>query len=258
PNLRDLPAVLSTLPAEPLPASPTELIKRLAEYIAHSDGAWPLAAPLIVGGFVAGVAAAQRWPHLSEAQRRLLLVSIGWLVAGFGILFLVAYRPNRYVVPMLPALAALVGLGLAELAASGVRRRVPRFVAAGLTVLAIGGLIGPGLILDAQWMATTPSTMPTLQARIAGLLPAGAAVQGAYAPLLGMTAPVTAIVVWPGGKVNPGDLYAGRGVRWVVGVPGRASDIPGWVRLHPAAWTARRTVACQPWGGAQVCLWALP
>jgi hypothetical protein len=162
------------------------------------------------------------------------------------------------VVPMLPALAVLVGLGLAVAATSGSGRRVPRLAGAVMTVLAIGGLSGPGLLLDAHWMATTPSTMPAVQARIAGLLPAGAIVQGDYAPLLAMTARVTTVVVWPGGKVNPGDLYTSRDVRWVVGVPGWAPDVPSWVRLHLAAWAARRTVACQPWGGAQVCLWALP
>ncbi len=256
PNLHELPAVLSTLPAEPLPGSPGELLKLVAGYVVHSDGAWPLAAPLIVGGLAGAVAGAARWSGLSGPQRRLLLVTTAWIVAGFGILFLVAYRPNRYVVPMLPALAALVGLGLALMANSA--RRVPQSAGSVISAMAIACLLGPGLVLDAHWMATTPSTMPAIQTRIAGLLPAGATVQGDYAPLLAMTARVTTVVVWPGGKVNPGDLYDSRGVRWVVGIPGRPTDVPSWVRLHPAAWTARTTVACQPWDGAQVCLWTLP
>lgn len=258
PNLRDLPAVLSTLPPEPLPGSPAELLKRVAEYVVRSDGAWPLAAPLIVGSLVGGVAGVTRWSRLNGPQRRLLLVATGWVVAGFGILFLIAYRPNRYVVPMLPALAAMVGLGLAVVAESEIRGRIPRIARAVVAVLAIGGLVAPGLILDARWMATTPSTMPAVQERIAGLVPAAATIQGDYAPLLAMTAQVTTVVVWPGGRVNAGDLYSNRGVRWVVGVPGRVTDVPSWVRLHPTAWAARRMVACQPWDGVQVCLWALP
>src|SRR5579862_1859674 len=252
PNMHALPAVLSTLPPEPLPGSVDELLKRVAGYVVHSDGAWPMAGPLIVGTLIAGAIGVAARSRLSAPQRTLLLVATGWAVAGFAILFLVPYRPNRYVVPLLPALAGIVGVGLALLAGFEVRRRVQQLSLVAVGVLAVAGLTAPGLVLDAHWMATTPSTLPGIQARVAGLLPPGATVQGAYAPLLAMTARVTTIVVWPGGKVNAGDLYASRGVRWVVGTPGRAADVPSWVSLHPGAWAVRRTVDCVPWGGDQV------
>ena len=116
-----------------------------------------------------------------------------------------------------------------------------------LTIFATAGLVLPGLILDARWMATTPTTMPSAEARLASLLPAGATVQGDLAPLLAMTARVTTIVVWPGGKVNAGDLYSTRNVRWVVGVPGRATDVPAAANARSVPGQARRTVACAPW-----------
>ncbi len=258
PNLGQLPAVLSTLPPEPLPASPGDLLKRVAGYLVHSDGAWPLAAPLLVGAMIAAAVGVAHWSRLSTSERRLMVLSICWLVTGFGILFLVAYRPNRYVVPLLPALAAIVGLGSAVIARTGIPRRAPRRARTLVLALVLGALVAPGLLLDVHWMTVTPSTMQSDQAHIAVVLPAGAVVQGAYSPLLAMTARATTLIVWAGGKVNAGDLYTSRGVRWVVAAPGQSGDTPSWVDLHPAAWAARRAVACVAWGGAQVCLFALP
>ena len=83
PNIHALPAVFSTLPPEPLPGSLGELIRRVAAYVVRSDGAWPLAAPLIIAGLVGGAGGVARWSRLSGPQRRLLFVASGWAAVAF-------------------------------------------------------------------------------------------------------------------------------------------------------------------------------
>jgi 4-amino-4-deoxy-L-arabinose transferase-like glycosyltransferase len=258
PNQAALPGVLATLPGESLPRSLAELVRRVGGYVIHNDRAAVLALPLIVGGIAGAGIGLLGWARLTMPQRRLLAAAIGWLAVGIGVLFVVPYRPNRYVEPMLPALASLVALGCAVVRSTDrwmSLARPQRFAAAAIVVVALGA---QGLILDARWMSSTPSVMMPTQARVQSIVPRGAVMQGGYAPLLGMTTPAVTIVPWPGGKVNGGDLYATRGVRWVVGVPGTSSAVPSWARLHPLAWAGRHTVLCAPWGGAPVCLWSVP
>ncbi len=257
PNLSALSPVVATLPAETLPQSIGALVSRVAAYMVRSDGAWTLAFPIIVGGVIGAVVSAIRWARLTAEERRALVIAIAWLIGGLGILFVLPYRPNRYVEPMLPALAVLTALaGRAAVDSSRWTAARPS-VRRAIGVLVVIAVMAQGAALNIRWLTSTPSDLPAIQARVQALVPAGAVIQGAYAPLLAMTTRSTTIVAWPGGKVNGGDLYAQRGVRWVVGVPGSPGDIPTWVPLHRAAWDARREVLCITWGGERVCMWAL-
>ena len=104
-------------------------------------------------------------------------------------------------------------------------------------------------------MQSATYRLPAIQASVAEQIPAGSATQGDYAPAFAMRARALTIVSRPATDISPGDLYTTRGVRWYIGHPGEA---PAWARLHPAAWDARQSVACSPWGSEQVCVWRLP
>ncbi len=261
---------------EPVPRSIGQLIDRIESYPTRSDGGIPLALPLLLagaGGFVVIVA---RRASLDARQRRLAASCVGWFAAGIGVLLIVPYRPNRYLVPLLPPLAVLVGLGFAALTGWFSRRagggssrpdpgyartpaghrisgRPPGLPAVLAAVLALA-LVLPGIVLDADWMASTPTTLPSVQARVAALVPVGAAVQGDLAPVLAMRTAAQTIVSRSATDVNAGDLYVTHDVRWVftTGTP------PGWASLHPAAWAGRVRELCVTWGPGVTCLYRLP
>jgi hypothetical protein len=72
----------------------------------------PLLLPLIglgVAGLLSIVAFRKR---LSEVQARVAVAAFAWALFGFGVLMIVSYRPNRYVVPLVPSLAILAAIGL--------------------------------------------------------------------------------------------------------------------------------------------------
>jgi hypothetical protein len=237
---------------EPLPHSLAELLRRIAAYPTRSDGAIPLALPLLVAGAAGLVVVILRRAALTPSQRRIGAACVGWFAVGMGVLLVVPYRPNRYLVPLLPPLAVLAGLGFALLVTwLGMRRCGP--VAAAACVLAVV-LAAPGLALQVGWVSATPSTLPGAQARIMAIVPPGAAIQGDLAPLLAMRARAVTIVSRPASQVNGGDLYATRGVRWVF----TAGPAPAWAPLHRAAWDARTSVLCVSWGPGRTCLYRLP
>jgi len=183
----------------------------------------------------------------------LLAVATGWAIAGFAILAVVPYRPNRYEVPLLPALAILGALGWSLL--EGRLEGAPRLRTAAVRVLATAGLVMPGLVSFGTWVEGTPSSLPAIQASVRAIVPAGAAIQGGEAPAFGLQAQAVTLVSHDSTKVNPGDLYATRDVRWYLGPPGSA---PAWAALHPAAWAQRTSRLCASWGGELLCLWQLP
>jgi hypothetical protein len=320
------PAALATdlriWASEPLPRSLAQLISRIGEYPRRSDGGIPLALPLLVAGAVGVIVVTLRRRSLDARQRRLAAACAGWFAVGISVLLIVPYRPNRYLVPLLPPLAIVAGLAFAlavswisgrtrrggragagngpddvELTTTGASRlagwnggAVPAAGAAalpgGVPGLRPGGLpaalpavgpaagaaalpggvpgalalvlgvvlVLPGLVTYAGWVTSTPSTLPGIQARIASIVPAGAAVQGDLAPVLAMGTRAETIVSRPETNVNGGDLYATRGVRWVLttGAP------PQWAALHPAAWAARTRELCLSWGPGRTCLYRLP
>ena len=304
------PAALATdlriWAAEPLPRSLAQLIGRIEGYPRRSDGGIPFALPLLVAGALGVLSVILRRDSLDARQRRLAAACVGWFVAGMSVLLIVPYRPNRYLVPLLPPLAIVAGLGFAlatgripgrarrgghhgavdgssglELTEGGAPRlagwsrgpghaalaaalpgsvpvarpgRLPGLLPAALALVLGIVLVFPGLATYAGWVTSAPSTLPGLQARIASIVPPGAAVQGDLAPVLAMRTRAETIVSRPASHVNGGDLYATRGVRWVLttGAP------PQWAVRHPAAWAARTRELCMSWGPGRTCLYRLP
>ena len=211
-------------------------------------------------------------PASTSVSADLAAACVGWFVAGMGVLLIVPYRPNRYLVPLLPPLAVLAGLGFAAArrvalpsgrrgvipARTADTRGLPQGIGSGgrppglpavlAAVLALA-LVLPGIVLDAGWMASTPTTLPGVEARVAALVPVGAAVQGDLAPVLAMRTAAQTIVSRPATNVNAGDLYVTHDVRWVftdrdppgVGVaapggvggarPGALCDVGSWSDL---------------------------
>jgi 4-amino-4-deoxy-L-arabinose transferase-like glycosyltransferase len=239
--------------SEPLPRSVLGWVRRVLGFPFRNDRMLLLAAPLLIGAAVGSVFAIRRRHTLSPTVRGLVGAAIGSLVLGFAVLAMVPYRPNRYEVPLLPAMAILTAVAwsvIAELVGrsdAGRRRAVGTLVAAGLVL--------PGVVLFASWMLVTPSSLPGIQDDVASIIPPGAAVEGIYAPLFALRAPVVTFVSRPWAGINTGDLYAVRHVRWYIGAMGTT---PGWAGRHPAAWAARQQRLCAPWGSRTVCVWQVP
>jgi 4-amino-4-deoxy-L-arabinose transferase-like glycosyltransferase len=253
PNLDAVKTDLRIWASEPILASPGSIIHQVLTFPTRSDGFFVLAAPILITGFVGLVLAIRARASLTPSLKSLVGMAAGWLVFGLGLLFVAPYRPNRYEVPMLPALAILTGVGLwalGQLAPSWKASRL-RLVAAVVALC----LVAPGFASYAGWVQTATYQLPTIQAAVAAAIPAGNVVQGDYAPAFALLAPVPTIVSRPPTRVNPGDLYVTRGVRWFVGGEGSA---PAWASLHASAWAARQTVLCAPWGSRNICVWRLP
>jgi len=85
------------------------------------------------------------------------------------------------------------------------------------------------------------------------IVPAGSVIQGNYAPAIAMRVPSVLLVT--NFEANPGDLYADRGVRWLVLEPG---ERPTWASSHAEAWAARDLVLTAPWGTTTLELYRLP
>jgi hypothetical protein len=252
PNPAALATDLRIWAPEPLPHSLAELFRRITSYPGRSDGGIPLALPLLAAGGAGLLTILAGWRSLDGQQRRVVGACAGWFAIGMGVLLAVPYRPNRYLVPLLPPLAVLAGLGFAVLVRWAGGRRA---ITAGLGLALSAVLIAPGLALQVGWATSMPSTLPSVQARIAALVPAGSAVQGDLAPVLAMQARARTIVSRPATRVNPGDLYRTQGVRWVL----TAGPAPEWAPLHAAAWAARVKELCVDWGPpGPTCLYRLP
>lgn len=239
--------------SEPLATNPLGWVRRILGFPFRNDHMLILAAPLLIGAGVGTVLAIRRRHVLSPAVRGLVGATIGSLLFGFAVLAIVPYRPNRYEVPLLPAMAILTAVAWSLIPEIVGRWGAPRWRAIGAVVAA--GLILPGLIMFTGWMLVTRSTLPGIQDDVASIMPPGSAVEGIYGPLFAMKAPVTTIVSRPWAGINTGDLYAVRDVRWYIGARGTS---PGWASRHPAAWAARQQRLCAPWGSTTVCVWQVP
>ena len=253
PNQAAVATDLRIWPAEPLLAPPTTILHRVLAFAVHNDHFVLLAAPLIVFGLLGWAVSVRAWRRLTGPARTLLGTATGWAIAGFGILALAPYRPNRYEVPLLPALAILGAVGWATLGPW--LDRTGRLRSNTIGIIVAAAVAVPGLLLFASWMGTTGSTLPRIQASVRAIVPAGASVQGDLAPAFGLQASVVTLVSHRLTRINPGDLYTSRDVRWYLGVSGAA---PAWATLHPAAWSERVVRYCAPWGGQTVCLSQLP
>jgi len=251
-----------------LPADPAGLVRLVLGYAVRSDGALPASLGLIAVAAVATAIVVARRDRLTLDSRVLAGAALGWLVTGAVTLLVVTYRPSRYVVPLLPALSILIALGWAAATRPPTRAAVPgssattparrspgRRSIAALAAIAVGALVVPGILEAIAWSGQ-PSTLPAIQADALG---AGidTPIEGKMAPAFAMRVAVPAIVSL-GSMVNGGDLYADRGVRWVVAARDDPTDTPGWAATHPQAWAARRAVACHPWSGTVYCLYRVP
>lgn len=230
---------------------------RITAYVEGPDGDGAILAslPLLVlalVGFVASASALGR--ALRPDQRRLIAAAMGWFVAGMLVLLVASYRPNRYVIPLLPALTILGAAGIALVGRALARRLPARALAAGGLVLA-GAVAAPGLAAHLSWVSGTGSTLPASQAELASLVPPGATVVGEDAPTLLMPTPVVTIVARRGVAGNSGDLYSSAGVRWYLVPQGAA---PAIVTVPARVWAVRHEVACVPWAARSVCLYEVP
>lgn len=253
PGLLDV--ILRIWPQQSLPVSPGEAWDRVIGYLRDSDRAIPMTAPLLGGAVVGVVLASWRWARLDPRQRALVGAAAGWFVLGMAILLVVSYRPNRYVVPLVPPLAILTGVGFG-LAMAEVRARMPRLSrremvpVATLLVCTALGVRGIGAVVD--WTRTATYRLPQIQAELLTLVTDEHAIQGA-GPTLAMRVPVPTIVgrSW----VNASDLYATHDVRWLLF---NRQMTPTWASLHPDAWAARELIVCYPWPSGEACLIRLP
>jgi len=254
PNRDAVAAVVRTWPPETLPGSIGGVLDRISQYVRANDGTLALSAVQLTGAGIGAIVSFARWRRLAPDARLLLAAGVGWAVAGFATLAIVPYSPNRYVVPTLPALALVIAVGahaaIGWLSGPGTRRS---FVLVAGAVLAGVLLAAPGLGRYAQWMGSTATTLPQIQDRVRTIIPAGAVVEGPYAPLFAMRADATTIITNFG--ANPGDLYLTKGVRWYVGA---RTTSPVWAALHPGPWSQRQVVTCVTWAAAPVCIYHFP
>ena len=245
-----LDSILRIWAVQAAPASPIDVWQRVIDYAGESDRAIPMTGPLLLGSVFGIGLLAVRWRSLDPGQRALAGAAIGWIAFGMATLLVASYRPSRYVVPMLPAMAILSGFAVA-LAAEGLRPA--RVAAAAATVALCIGLALPGIRDLVGWTAGASYRLPQIQAELLERLTDGHAIAGAVGPTFAMRVPVPAIVARPG--LNDGDLYATHGVRWLLAGP---QARPAWASDHPDAWAARERIACYPWPSGETCLIRIP
>jgi hypothetical protein len=238
--------------------------------------------PLVLLGGVGLALVAAFHRRLSRAQARLALVSIGWVIFGFGVLLIASYRPNRYVVPIVPPLAILAALGLhvlvqwttdltgrrlarraggdqaadadAAMPRSGARPMATRVVATLLVVAVTAVAVAPGLLWYSSWARHATYTMPAAEASLADAVPDGQRVAGTESAIFLLRShAITLLTQRVGGVANDGNLYA-QGVRYYL-VP--AADPPP-KGVPDATWTARQRIFCAVYGGVNQCLYRLP
>ncbi|MFI5258770.1 MAG: ArnT family glycosyltransferase [Candidatus Limnocylindrales bacterium] len=231
--------------------------------------------PLIVLSAAGVVAIAALRKRLGEAEARLAAAAFAWAAFGFGILMLVSYRPNRYVVPLVPAIAILAAIGLhlvvgwlrerlaAVAAADGaaaaavpdvppraarhgggmaVQRAAPNLLIAAVIV----GAAVPGLVWYGRWARSATYELVAIQDQFANAVPAGQVVAGRDSALFLMRSNATTTIV---GLANTGDLYA-QGVRWYL----EPADAGAPAGVSEATWASKERIMCAEYGGTTECL----
>ena len=251
PNRDAVELTLRFWPAQPIPPTPIDWIIRVGRYVRASDGANLLALPVYVASAIGVLMAWTRRHTLTRGQLMLIGAAIGWVLLGIAFLVLSAYRPNRYVVPVLPPLAMLGGIGVAWML-----ERVPTETRRFVALASVAALAVPGIVLWGGWLSTASSRLPAIQEDVLGIIDDGASVEGGVGPAFAMRVPVPTLLSRPAIGMNAGDLYAEAGVRWLVA---DETYVPAWADDHPDAWAARRTIRCWPWGDdGSECLIRVP
>jgi 4-amino-4-deoxy-L-arabinose transferase-like glycosyltransferase len=267
-----------------LSLSPVEAIKDAVRYmLTDNDKLFGfLLGPLVLLGGVGLAVVAVLHRRLSRSQARLAMVSLGWIVFGFGVLLIVSYRPNRYVVPIVPPLAIAAALGLhlllqwstdaagrstarrasgdqapdteAAMPRSGARPIAARAIATLLIVAVTAVAVAPGLQWYSSWARHATYTMPAAQASLADAAPDGQRVAGTESAIFLLRShAITLLTQRVGGVANNGNLYA-QGVRYYL-VP---ADDPAPAGVPDVTWAARRPIFCAVYGGVNECLYRLP
>jgi hypothetical protein len=267
-----------------LSLTPLGMLRSLSSYLrGNSDGVIGLLlGPLIAlaGAGVVGIAALRK--RLDPDQARLAVVGLGWVAAGFWVVIVASYRPNRYVMPVIPGLAILAAVGLAQIAGwvsdrlaltpaasppegkaatSGhvkpdAGRRKSRALTPAFACLAIAMAAAPGLGLFYSWNRQATYELPQIQDRMAALVPPGTRVAGRESGLFLAKSKALTLEVQltqTDTAANAGDLYSD-GVRWYL-QPTTAPIPPG---VPASVWAQRQNVDCAPWGGLTECLIKLP
>jgi hypothetical protein len=261
PNMEAIRRTLVASDVAAIPASLGEWLSNVRHYATSNDGLVPLAWPVIMAAVIGAIIVA--WDHLRggshlrgspSAQARVALIGASWASVGLLGVASFSYWPDRYVVPLLPGLALVVGAAVSVADRRAVRqsKTVRRLAIATLvTVLAV-----PGVVAAADWATSTGRTEVEGQAAVEAIVPPGAQLAGPYAALFAMRLPVTTIFTLGGSTLNDGDLYAD-GVRWFVVETGAPPPVAA---EHLAAWAARQERWCTNWGldETPVCLDSLP
>ena len=245
-----LDSILRIWATQSAPSSIVDVAQRVIDYAGEADRAIPMTAPLLLGSILGIGLVAVGWRSLDPGRRALAGAAIGWLAFGMATLLVASYRPSRYVVPMLPAMAILTGFAVA-LAAE--RLRPARLASVVVTFALCVGVALPGARDLVGWMADATYRLPEIQAELLERVTDGHAIEGAAGPTFAMRVPVPAIVARPG--LNDGDLYATHGVRWLLADP---QARPAWAEDHPDAWADRERIACYPWPSGGACLIRIP
>ncbi|MEO8511189.1 MAG: hypothetical protein ABI534_08100 [Chloroflexota bacterium] len=230
------------------PSTLADAWQALIDWPAESDSVAALAGPLLVAGVIGLVVV---WRGACAERRREVAVIFGWFWVPVVVLLFASYRPNRYLLPVLPALALLAGIGAAQMV--GMLRVMPARIALATAFVVL--IAAPGLGAWTGWVASGSSEIARMQAQVSALVPVGNSIQGDLAPVLGMSSAARLITSRPDDGINGGDLYANAGVRWFIGT---GQQVPAWAPLHPDAWTNRRERACAMVDADRVCLYELP
>ena len=236
------------------PRSIVDLARRILAYPFRSDGALPGLAAIAVGAAVGAAATVVGWRRMPVARRRIAVAAIGWIAVHLAVLLVSNYRPNRYLLPLLPGAILLLGVGAASIADRWREYPAPRGRRTLLTGASLAVLILPGIIVFDGWMSQATERLEPMQRTVAALLPEGSTVWGGYGPLVAMTARVTTIVPWPPASANTGPEYTSRPVRWVV----TGNHEPAWIVHDASVWAGRHERICFDWQGKRVCLVELP
>jgi 4-amino-4-deoxy-L-arabinose transferase-like glycosyltransferase len=252
PNREAVAADLRIWPAEPIFASPAAFLRTVATFPIRNDHMLILTVPLLLFGGAGAILVVHRRRDLRPEVADLAATAIGWLILGYGLLAVAPYRPNRYEVPLLPALAILGAIGCSLLLS---RRPAPTLRSRGVALTALAAAIAaPGALSTIGWARSATFVLPSVQAQVAAAVRPGDVVEGLLAPAFALETRAVTLVSEQRTRINPGDLYATRGVRWFVG--GRTSK-PSWAKLHADAWSRRVELLCVDWTG-RTCVWRVP
>lgn len=279
PNREAVAIDIATWPSLGLSLTPSELVASVKGYFVggsdHVVGSL-LGSLLALGGAgMAAIAVFRR--RLNRTEARLAAAAFGWAAFGFAILLVVDYRPNRYVVPLVPALAILAAIGFhvagqwllerldgnvrrpdlsgqagTESPVGSVRRAgvIQRHAIPFLAAVAILIAVAPGLRLYINWSRAATYDAVGIQNRFATAVPAGERVAGRDVGLFLMRSEAVTTIV---GLTNNGDLYA-EGTRWYLVHPDAAAP----TGVPAEAWAARQRFMCAEYGGQTECLFHVP